>query len=212
VAAIGIPISLNQVAAVFLTTYHKITHRRHLVAGIMLCIVLCFCVTVYARPSDKDVRLISAGLDLFSSFLAADLGIASKSDTDGRLLLVLVYRDDELRAGVLVERLKWIDTIRGISVRIQLLAVSDLETLNIDVPAGIFISQRLDDQNLHSVIQYSIQHKVLLFSPFASDVNKGVATGISVTDRILPYINVKSVHESGIRLKPFFLKIAKRYE
>ena len=35
---------------------------------------------------------------------------------------------------------------------------------------------------------------------------------MAVSDRVMPYVNVDAISASGLRIKPFFLKIAERYE
>ena len=186
--------------------------HRVFINGAVLFIALCFCFTAYGRSSDKELRLIKAGLDLFSAVLTADLDITGKLGADDRLLLVLVYSGDKQTAQDLSVRLNRIDTIRGIPIQVRLSIATDLKKLDPDVPAGIFLTERLADRSRQSIIHYGVKHKVLVFSPFEDDVRKGVAAGISVTDRILPYINIHTVHSSEIRFKPFFLKIAKQYE
>jgi hypothetical protein len=53
---------------------------------------------------------------------------------------------------------------------------------------------------------------VLLFSPFEGDVERGVATGFRVTDKVLPMVNTTSLKLSNIQLKAFFLRVAVKHE
>ena len=41
---------------------------------------------------------------------------------------------------------------------------------------------------------------------------RGITAGMVVSDRVLPYLNIDAVEATGLRIKPFFLKIAERYE
>jgi hypothetical protein len=50
-----------------------------------------------------------------------------------------------------------------------------------------------------------------VFSPFAGDVEAGVSSGLVVSDRILPYVNVEAMRLSGVQMKPFFLRVAEQY-
>lgn len=57
-------------------------------------------------------------------------------------------------------------------------------------------------------MRYGIKHRIIIFSPFQGDVERGASGGILISDRILPYLNLETMHLSDIRIKPFFLRIA----
>ncbi len=174
-------------------------------------IVLVF--ALLAAPADAgggQGRRVWAGLDLFPSLLAADLDIAHKQD-DGTLLLVLVYVDDREAAEEMARHLREeIGTIRKIPIRVELTDDPQLSRYAERPPAGIFLTQRLRHR-LAALIRYGRDHRVIVFSPFAGDVERGVAAGILISDRILPLINVEAIAASGIRFKSFFLRIAERH-
>jgi hypothetical protein len=65
---------------------------------------------------------------------------------------------------------------------------------------------------LPQIIEFGIDSHTVVFSPFRSDVSKGVLGGLHVSDRILPHINMATLRASGLRFKPFFLEVAKRHE
>jgi len=174
--------------------------------------LLLFCVlagTGYATELEK--LRIRAGLDLFPSFLAADLDIRNKRGVDGKLLLMLVYTNHKEAAKELARSLMKIDSVRGVPIRVEVVSITNGDRFSGITPAGIFISQPLDDE-LQSLMRYAKQRRILLFSPFEEDVARGAMGGIAVSERILPHINVASIHSAGIQLKSFFMQIAKRYE
>jgi hypothetical protein len=109
-----------------------------------------------------------------------------------------------------VEHLRRVGTIRNIPIRIQCLPVSPQSHAEM-VPAGIFIIQHLTRSEVRQVAQFGEEHQVVTFSPFAGDVEEGILAGIFITDRILPYVNLATMKRSSIRLKPFFLRIAKTH-
>jgi len=47
---------------------------------------------------------------------------------------------------------------------------------------------------------------------FEGDVERGVATGFRVTDKVLPMVNMTSLKLSNIQLKAFFLRVAVKHE
>ena len=77
--------------------------------------------------------------------------------------------------------------------------------------ATLFISEPLDGR-LGELVGYSQARRALLFSPFEGDVGKGVATGLHITDRVRPLVDMESLRLSKIQLKAFFLRVAVKHE
>ena len=150
------------------------------------------------------------GLDLFPSLLAADRDIGAKVGPDGTLLLVLVYRDDRESLQPFIDHLRRVGTIRNFPIRIACVQAPLLDDKGV-APAGLFIIQRLTRSEVRQVVRFGEEHQVVTFSPFAGDVEEGILAGIYITDRILPYVNLATMQRASIRLKPFFLRIAKTY-
>jgi hypothetical protein len=110
----------------------------------------------------------------------------------------------------MADQLVRVETIRGIPVRVSESMVSDLGDVADDMPAGIFLVERMGDE-LGDVIQIGKESRAIVFSPFPGDVEKGVSSGMVISDRILPYVNSEAMRLSGIQMKSFFLRIAERY-
>jgi hypothetical protein len=159
---------------------------------------------------ELENRRAWAGLDMFPSLLAADSGIAEKKGQEGNLRLLLVYRDREDLAEEMSIHLERIGVIRDIPVRISIIRIDELKD-NLDLaPAGIFLVNRAGNA-IEAVIRFGREHQAIVFSPFAGDVERGVSSGMVITDRILPYVNLEAMRLSGIHIKPFFLRIAEKY-
>ncbi len=176
-----------------------------------MVVFVCLCAlgtSSVAGPRDRERILV--GLDLFPSLLAADRDIAAKVGPDGKLLLVLVYRDNRENLQSFVDRLRAVGTIRNIPIRIECRHVP-LQGYERVVPAGFFIIERLSRAEVRQVARFGEEHRVVTFSPFAGDVEEGIMAGIFITDRIQPYVNLATMQRASIRLKPFFLRIAKAY-
>lgn len=177
--------------------------------GLLLVSLLCFDGGRACAAEKAQIR-VRAGLDLFPSLLAADMGIEDKKGPDGTLLLILLYKDEKAYAQELAEHLGQVSQIRGIPIHIE---VSDALSLSkfAKQAAGIFLTQPLGD-NLREVIAYGREKQVVVFSPFEGDVERGVLGGIYISDRLLPYLNVAALQASHVQIKPFFLRVAMRYE
>ncbi len=175
-------------------------------------LLLVFCLfPKFVSADEREQRLIRAGLDLFPSLLAADLDITQKHNSEGKLLLVLLCIDKEKIEAEMAQHLMKIEKIRGIPIRVEISDDISFEFFSSHKPAGVFLLQPFE-QELVSIIQFTRKHSVIVFSPFEGDVKRGILGGIMVSDRILPHINMNALQLSGIRLKPFFLRVSERYE
>lgn len=152
---------------------------------------------------------INAGIDLFPSFLAADLDITDKTDKDGALLLLLVHWDTEQEVEHLAVGLAEVGHIRDLPVRVRTVSVEALAEYRDARPAGMFVTERVPAEALARILAFGQDAGVLVISPHKGDVEQGASGGIWVGDRILPFVNMRALDASGVRLKPFFLRIAK---
>ena len=158
----------------------------------------------------RDELRLKAGLDLFPSLLTADLDILKKQE-DGYLTIVFLYRDNRKQASMMAKDLAEMKKIREIPIRIEITDDPNMEMYKNKSPAGIFITQRLDNK-LSNVVDYAVKNSVILFSPFKGDVEKGVMGGISISDRVRPYINKASMESSKIKIKQFYMRVSLIYE
>lgn len=178
--------------------------------GALSLLLLCTFASWAYAGEDED-RRIRAALRLFPSFLAADEDLEQKRSPDGSLLLVLVYEDRQLQSKRLAEQLSSREKICGFAIRVELTNDPSLKAYRNHPPAGIFLTQRLAD-DLSTVLRFGREHRVLIFTPFETDVKRGVPGGIKISDRIAPFVNVRALRSTGIRLKPFFMRVSSKYE
>lgn len=180
----------------------------------MAVVALLFTFVRFAIPAvadEKEDRRITAGLDLFPSVLAADSELSQKRDGDGNLLVLILYHDKKETATRMADKLSNIERIRSIPLRVEIAGAESLTKYQNGSVAGIFITQRLDAM-LAPVVQFGVDKRVIVFSPFEGDVQKGVSAGIEVREQILPYVNISALQKANIKIKKFFLEIAERYE
>jgi hypothetical protein len=157
--------------------------------------------------SDQRARI---GIELFPSFLAADGNITAKTCEDGKLHLLLVHAGRKKLAREMANTLSRIEKIRGIPISIDVVGIHELENALPCPAAGIFLVERVEE-GLDTAIRYGREQHTLLFSPFPGDVEKGVSSGMIISDRVLPYVNADALRLSGIHIKSFFLGIVEQY-
>jgi len=192
--------------------------------GLNLCLLLVLAlVDGHALIADTySDRRVMVGLNLFRALLVADQEAEAKADEAGELPVLVLYVDDRIQADSYAETLQLeLGSIREHRTRIESVSLNDylsrfrdtpLPSRKRPPPLGIFISQRLTGDELERLIRRSIEQGVILFSPFEGDVEKGVLAGLSVQVSVRPYINLKALKETGIAVKPFYLRVARTYE
>ncbi len=191
----------------------KIKNSIHAWIYLFLSMLFVFSFPHTLNAAAGETQRIWTGLDLFPSILAADKDIDSKTGSDGKLLLTLIYNDCRKDVLQMASHLQKIGTIHGIPIRIELTSTSAfIDSYSDTQAAGIFVTQRVTATFLNDLIYYGKKHHVIIFSPFKGDVERGVSGGIIISDRILPYINKDTLNKSAINLKTFFLRIARAYE
>ena len=176
--------------------------------------IVTLCLAVPSVSDDFMDRRITAGAKIFRALLAADIDIARKTGSDGSLRLCLLYKEDTRNAKIAGETLLNRDDtrIRKIEVRVEVVAFPACIKEQPRPIAGIYLTQTLSADQLELLLEYSTKQKIVIFSPFEGDVERGVHSGIAVEARVRPYLNMKALQAVGIRLKPFILRVAKQYE
>lgn len=176
-------------------------------------ILLCSLVPILGSTSLAQDRLsprLQIGINLLPAVVAANQSLAA-TDVNRSLPIYLVYREDRYQGEQLKQSINRVGKIRGRPLKAETISLDELLAAE-PLPLGVvFIAEPLDRQ-LPDLIRFAQQQRLLLFSPFAGDVERGVATGFQVTDKVLPQVNMASLKQSKIQLKAFFLRIAVKYE
>lgn len=172
-------------------------------------LLLWLCTVALAYSDNQDERLVNVGLKLFPAVMAASEKLATLPDGETSRIYI-VYRNNKPYARELAERLQQLGPLKGHRTLVLPLSARELRKGTHATPYALFIAQQLDEE-LAGVIHYARQNDVISFSPFRGDVEAGVLAGISISDRILPYINLQSLALQSHGLKPFFLKVAETY-
>ncbi|MCP4348136.1 MAG: hypothetical protein GY795_21750, partial [Desulfobacterales bacterium] len=166
--------------------------------------ILALILSLSAMPGDThaerpEIQRVWLGLDIFPGFLFADTDISEKTD-HGRLILLLIYKNKKQRAGKrdgeraeeMASYLKKIKKIHGIPVQVEITNDTQLKKYKNKKLAGIFLTQKLGSE-LETIKEYGRKNRIIVFSPFKEDVEKGVPAGIFVDNLILPYVNVSAM-------------------
>ena len=196
-----------------LVTSHLIAFCRKSVFVLVLLATIVYAATP-SVSDDFTERRITAGAKIFRALLAADVDIDRKTGTRGELRLCLLYIDDtgnaELAAATLANRDD--PRIRKMKVSIHRLSFPECIADDQGRFAGIFLTQKLNAEQLQALLAFASARHLVVFSPFEGDVERGVQSGIAVEARVRPYVNTKALRAAQVRLKSFFLKVAKAYE
>jgi hypothetical protein len=180
-------------------------------------VALLVAIVYAAQPSVSDdftERRISAGVKIFRALLAADVDIVRKTGSSGELRLCLLYTHDTGNAEMAAATLGHRDDsrIRKMKIKIEILSFAEFIADHRGRSAGVFLTQRLDEEKLLALTALANERRMVVFSPFEGDVERGVQSGIAVEERVRPYLNTKALSAAQVRLKPFFMKVAKVYD
>ncbi|ETR73455.1 MAG: hypothetical protein OMM_00933 [Candidatus Magnetoglobus multicellularis str. Araruama] len=184
------------------------TYFQKFLSIILILTIPCI-LFAFLTNTHSDINRALIGIELFPSFLASDRGIENKTQ-DNQLNIVFIYQFDRDVAEELSIRLNALGKIRGIPIQITISSANNFECSGNKKIAGVFITESMI--RLEEIIKKSIENQFIVFSPFEGDVEKGVTGGIYITERIVPYINLKTLGLAKISMKSFFLRVSHKYE
>lgn len=175
----------------------------------LLVLVTVSVLAVPALADTQQERRVRTGARLMLALLAADVDLEAKTRERGQVEVLVYGRDAQLRS--IVSQTLRPTQGEAPAVRNLPLAVADLEREpGAGVrPQALFIATPLERAELDRLIAWSIREGVILYSPFEGDVERGALAGLSIEAKVLPMLNQRTLEASGIRLKPFFVKVAK---
>jgi len=176
-------------------------------------IILCGLVPILGTSSLAQDALsprLQIGINLLPAIVAANQSLAA-TDIKRNLPIYLVYREDRYQGEQLKQRISQVGKIRGRALEVEAISLDEFIAAEPQPLSVVFIAEPLDRQ-LPGLVRFAQQQRLLLFSPFAGDVERGVTAGFQVTDKVLPQVNMASLKQSKIQLKAFFLRIAVKHE
>jgi hypothetical protein len=200
------------------------SRRRHFVAVrtrlydwlLVIAVAIVTAVSVSAstaRADDADDRRVRAGARLFRSLLTAQVALESKAASDGALHVVVYGADAHLTTEIstlIASGDAGKSAIKDLPVKIE--NVTSLAALTqAQQPAGVFLVSAQSAQDLAELVRYSTAAKVVLYSPFDGDVERGAAAGICIEAKVQPFLNLPALQAAGVEIKPFYVKVARVY-
>ena len=186
--------------------------------SLLLVIALTGAATFGSALAESNMdRRVKFGLTMFQAMLAADMDILAKKGEEDKFLVILVYGKDKRAAERGMELLERIGQekqleIKGVAAGFAMASLEELQGMDARKIAGLFLAEPLSPEELGVFVLIGVRRGLMAFSPFEGDVEAGAFAGLSVEAKVRPYINTKTMRKSGIRVKPFFLKVAKQYE
>jgi len=194
--------------------------RRQRLRGWMLVVAMLIVTAVSVSAStaladDADDRRVRAGARLFRSLLTAQVALEAKAAPDGALHVVIYGTDTHLAAEIATliaangEAGK--TGIRDVPVAIDQVANLAALTAQASAPAGVFLVSAQTEKDLAELVRWSTAAKVVLYSPFDGDVERGAAAGLCIEAKVQPFLNMPALQAAGVEIKPFYVKVARVY-
>lgn len=173
-----------------------------------------FVVLVHADgASEATDRRVKISLPLFPRIVAVDNEFHKKLTEDNKARLVFVYDRDKNKASELAKELgKANRNIVNIEVDSKSVSLKEQLSEAAETPTAIFVSEPLGGKDFEKLVIYGINKGIIIFSPYSGDVERGATVGLSITSRVFPYFNNKTLDASGVEINPILLNMSKRYE
>jgi len=180
---------------------------------LLILIIVSGGFTSIVCANENMDRRVQISLSLFPKIVAVDNGFKTKLTGENKVRLVFVYDRNKFRANELAEELRQssqnIENVAVDSISVPL--DEQLQDYSIS-PTAIFVAEPLGEDDFKRLILYGIKKRVIVFSPFSGDVERGATVGLSITTRVFPYFNNNTLQESGLDINPVLLEMSKRYE
>jgi len=178
---------------------------------VVVLLLSLFSTAVFADAMQQ--RRVTIAASIFPRIIAVDLELTKKRDEKGNVRLGLIYSSDENDVKKIAKLMtKKIKNISGNPIVLDYINIVDADLSIIERLSGIFLVHDISDADLKKVQQYATKNRIIVFSPFEGDVERGVLAGIFIGAKIRPYLNLRRIKETGIRLKPGILRVSKTYE
>ena len=179
---------------------------------ITLLFVLSICSSQAFADANQE-RRVTISAAIFPRIVAVDQDLDKKLDQDGNVRLGLLYLTEKNKAEDITKLMtRKISNIAGKKIVFELIKVDEIGSSQFKELSGIFLVQPLAKTELNEILDYSIQHQILIFSPFEGDIERGVMASIFVGAKIRPYFNLTTIKKAQVSLKPALLKVSKIYE
>jgi hypothetical protein len=180
-----------------------------------VCVLILLAARAISALDASEDRRAAMGARLFRAMLDADVELPRKTLPDGRLLVVFLHQGDAARAERLATEFATAgkgdkpQPIAGLPLSLELSSDPSLAAYAGRPLAGVFLTESPDGKALRRVIDLGIARRVVVYSPFDGDVERGVLGGLSVEAQVRLFVNAKTLAASNVTFKALFLKSCK---
>ncbi len=193
----------------------------HLLISLIRWVLLTLLLVVpTAYGWDRDDRLAIMAADLLPAILGAQKNFNEfyfpsllEDKSEAREITVQVlYRKKRYLAERTVKRVNNLSPIKGVKLKAIAIQPHEIKNLKDQYKASrklIFIIENMGKQ-LNTIQELAIKNNDITYSSSIKDVEKGIAVGLSVTERVLPVINESSLSKIQLQFSPLFMRIAKK--
>lgn len=188
-----------------------VIHRLWIIILLTGVVIFCSLNTLYA--SEATDRRVKISIPLFPRIVAVDNEFHNKLTEDNKARLVFIYDRNKAMANEIAREVA--KSNRNIvNIEVDSLSISLKEQLSgsAKTPTAIFVSEPLGNKDFDKLVLYGINKGIIIFSPYSGDVERGATVGLSITSRVFPYFNNKTLDASGVEINPILLNMSKRYE
>lgn len=194
----------------------KFLSRPDNAAVILLCrmlmtLMLTFSVSVYGdEVEDSRVRI---AMEIFPRIVAVDEDIQNKLTATNKIRLFIVYDHDAYAARQIADNMK--NSFSNIAGRaVEFVVENAVQTIKEGMhhASAVFVSELLTDEIFSVFLKLAVAEHILVFSPFAGDVERGATVGIAISSRIKPYFNLATLGQSRISINEKLLSISPHHE
>lgn len=181
---------------------------------VLLCVLLTSIswagILMASEASDRRIKI---SLSIFPRVIAVDNHFREKLTKDKKVYLAFVYDKDRGKSEDLRDTFLQKNTsVAGMELEAESINIKQLLISGMVSPTALFVTERLNDESLNDLIAYATSKHIILFSPFAGDVERGATAGIAVTSRVRPFFNIHTLQQSVIEINALLMKLSKRYE
>lgn len=191
--------------------FNRCSSARAISAGVVFICQLLFSIGAYADQVEE--RRVSISLEVFPRIVAVDEGIQSKLTEANKIRLLIIYDQDAFAAQQIANDMKNLfSNIAGRAVEFVVENAVQAVKEGMRHASAVFIAELLDDNVFSAFLKLAVEQHVLVFSPFAGDVERGATVGISISSRIKPHFNLTTLRLSHINIHEKLLSISQRHE
>lgn len=174
--------------------------------------LLLFCTLLALQAQGYNENILKIEANIIPRIALMDYKFMDKLQ-EGRITIYILHNDsDTITAQRMREiiRSKYPSGLKGYALDIRL---QNYETFLLSPPkATVYYLMNALPRTIQAVVQTATRQRTLTFSHDTENLRYGANVSLMIDKKIIPYINVGSLKESGISLRPALLSISEIYQ